>query len=121
MASRMMAVILVCALLTWTPEAARVVGKKRGDDQVAVAGHVNNPADSGNIVGSVLQWEHQQRELIVGRRPRLVSFTRLNDVAPPSVAVAGDGGGTNKREVPGGPDPIHHPDVAPPTSSSSNP
>ncbi|KAK3130555.1 hypothetical protein QOZ80_6BG0495030 [Eleusine coracana subsp. coracana] len=119
MASRM-AVILVYALLTcWTPEAARVVGKKRGDDQVAVAGHVNNAADSGNIVGSV-QWEHQQRELI-GRRPRLVSFTRLNDVAPPSVAVAGDGGGTNKREVPGGPDPIHHPDVTPPTSSSSNP
>lgn len=110
MASRMaaaavIAAFMVCALLTCAPaEAARAVEKKRGK-QVAVAGRVNAAGD--------VQWEQQQD--FIGHRPRLASFTR-HDVAPPS--VAGDAG-ANKREVPGGPDPIHHPGDSP--SSPADP
>jgi hypothetical protein len=113
MASRMAAaaVIVVWALLTWTPEAARLLGK-RSEVALAVAGHAN--AAYGGITGNV-HWKQQQRELfIIGRRPRLASFTR-RDVAPPAVG----GAGGRKREVPGGPDPIHHPDLLP--ASPANP
>jgi hypothetical protein len=102
------AVIVIWALLAWTPEAARLLGK-RGEVALAVAGRAN-AAYGGGITGNV-HWEQQQqqRELfIIGRRPRLASFKR-RDVAPPAV---GGAGGT-KREVPGGPDPIHHPDLSP--------
>ncbi|TVU08701.1 hypothetical protein EJB05_42113, partial [Eragrostis curvula] len=108
MASRRIAAVvtaafLVCALLTWTPEAARM--GNRGE--VAVAG-VN--ANDGGIRGNA------QRSEFIGHRPRLASFTRRDDVAPPSVRD-----GSSKREVPGGPDPIHHPGDGIPPSSSANP
>ncbi|CAL5048094.1 unnamed protein product [Urochloa decumbens] len=95
-------VFMVCAILASTPEAARM-GRQRGEFAVAgVAG-----VDGG---GNVRYWE--QRRGLVGRRPRLASFTRRDGVA------GGEDGGS-KREVPSGPDPIHHGGVAP--SSSAEP
>ncbi|CAN6216698.1 unnamed protein product [Urochloa humidicola] len=109
------AVLLVCALLAWTPEAARMGRLHRGE--VAVA-----PVAGGGVVGSsgnVRYWE-QQRGLVVGHRPRLASFTQRDGVAQPNNGmVAGEDGGS-KREVPSGPDPIHHGGVAP-SSSSADP
>ena len=104
-----MAALLFCALFaswTTTSEAARM-GRQTGDE-LAVAAPVNGGGGGGSG-NNVAYWErererHQQRGLIVGRRPRLASFTPRDD-----------GAGGNKREVPSGPDPIHHGD-APPTS-----
>ncbi|CAN6163844.1 unnamed protein product [Urochloa humidicola] len=105
------AVLLVCALLAWTPEAARMGLQMRGEVAVAPVGGVGS--------GNVRYWE-QQRGLVVGRRPRLASFTRRDGVAQPNNGqVAGENGGS-KREVPSGPDPIHHGGVAP-SSSSADP
>ncbi|CAN6169800.1 unnamed protein product [Urochloa humidicola] len=106
------AVLLVCALLAWTPEASRM-GLQRGE--VAVAPVTGGGVGSGNV-----PYLEQQRGLVVGRRPRLASFTRRDGVAQPNNGqVAGENGGS-KREVPSGPDPIHHGGVAP-SSSSADP
>ncbi|XP_066375007.1 CLAVATA3/ESR (CLE)-related protein 2-B-like [Miscanthus floridulus] len=109
MASRMatvaMAAFLFCALFaswTTTAEAARM-GRQTTGDVVAVAAAVNG---GGGGSGNVAYWERQQRGLVVGRRPTLASFTPRDD-----------GAGGNKREVPSGPDPIHHGD-APLTSAA---
>ncbi|RLM54548.1 CLAVATA3/ESR (CLE)-related protein ESR1-like [Panicum miliaceum] len=95
------AVFLVCTIMAWTPEAGRM--GQRGE-VVAAAG-----VDGGGGSGNVPYWEQQQQEFI-GRRPRLASFTRRDGVALPNgqVAAGGEDGGS-KREVPSGPDPIHHP------------
>ncbi|CAD6339306.1 unnamed protein product [Miscanthus lutarioriparius] len=109
MASRMatvaMAAFLFCALFaswTTTSEAARMRRQTTGDE-VAVAAAVNG---GGGGSGNVAYWERQQRGLVVGRLPRLASFTPRDD-----------GAGGNKREVPSGPDPKHHGD-APLTSAA---
>lgn len=118
MASRMataaMAAFLFCALLaswTTTSEAARIMGRQTGDEVVGVAAGAGNGGGGGS--GNVHYWEReirQQRGLgLVGRRPRLASFTPRD-----GGAAVGD----NKREVPSGPDPIHHGD-APPTSAAA--
>ncbi|CAL5038828.1 unnamed protein product [Urochloa decumbens] len=101
-------VFTVCAILASTPEAARM-GRQRGE--VAVAG-------GGVGSGNVRYWE--QRRGLVGRRPRLASFTRRDGVAQQNngqVLAGGEDGGS-KREVPSGPDPIHHGGVAPSSSSA---
>ncbi|CAN6201438.1 unnamed protein product [Urochloa humidicola] len=112
MATVAAAVFMVCAILASTPEAARM-GMQRGE--VAVAGRV----DGGGVgSGNVRYWE--QRRGFVGRRPRLASFTRRDGVVQPNNGqVAGGEDGGSKREVPSGPDPIHHGGVAP--SSSAGP
>ena len=98
-------VFLVCAILAWTPEAARM--GQRGE-VVAAAG-----VDGGGGSGNVRYWEQkqQQQQGFIGHRPRLASFTRRDGVALPNGPVAAGGGedGGSKREVPSGPDPIHHP------------
>ncbi|OEL38047.1 hypothetical protein BAE44_0000934 [Dichanthelium oligosanthes] len=61
--------------------------------------------DGGGSGGNVHNWEQPQGFL--GRRPRLASFTRRDGVALTNGQVAVEDGGS-KREVPSGPDPIHH-------------
>ena len=98
------AVFLVCAILASTPEAARM--GKRGEIVAAVG------ADGGGGTGNnVRYWEQQQQPGFIGQRPRLASFTRRDGVALQNgqvVAAGGEDAGS-KREVPSGPDPIHHP------------
>lgn len=107
------AVLLVCAILAWTPEAARM--GRRGD--VAVAGVDGGGGDSGNV----RYWEWEQQRGFVGRRPRLASFTRRDGVALPNGQAAGGEDGGSKREVPSGPDPIHHGGVAPSSAAPTTP
>jgi hypothetical protein len=103
------AVILVCAILAWTPEAARM--GRRGVD--------GGGSGSGNV-RYLGEWEPQQQRF-VGRRPRLASFTQRDGVALPNNGQVAGGGGGSKREVPSGPDPIHHGGLAPSSASPATP
>ena len=60
------------------------MGRQTTGDEVAVAAAVNG---GGGGSGNVAYWERQQRGLVVGRLPRLASFTPRDD-----------GAGGNKRE-----------------------
>ncbi|KAF7096648.1 hypothetical protein CFC21_098556 [Triticum aestivum] len=103
MASLRMAVLLflVCTLgVARKMEAARMM--QRGEVVVG------NGGDGGRNA--------LQHGFVDGHRPRPVaSLTMGDDVveAPSSQAAGGDGA---KREVPGGPDPIHHHGSIPPNS-----
>ncbi|KAF7102316.1 hypothetical protein CFC21_103473 [Triticum aestivum] len=105
MASSRVAVLLflVCTLgVARKMEAARMMHKGE-----VVLGNGGGGGGGGNAL---------QHGLVDGHRPRHVaSFTTGDDVveAPSSQAAGGDGA---KREVPGGPDPIHHHGSVPPTS-----
>ncbi|KAM3211785.1 hypothetical protein ACQJBY_065104 [Aegilops geniculata] len=104
MASLRMAVLLflVCTLgVARKMEAARMMQK--GDVVVG-----NGGGGGGNAL--------QHGLVDDGHRPRPVaSFTMGDNVVetPSSQAAGGDGA---DREVPGGPDPIHHHGSVPPTS-----
>ncbi|KAJ1259417.1 hypothetical protein BS78_10G153500 [Paspalum vaginatum] len=91
--------LVVCLILSSTLEAARMVGQR---GEVAVAG-----VNGGGGRGNVRYLEQPQQQGFIGRRPRLVSFTRRGGVALPNGQDAGEDGGY-KREVPSGPDPKHH-------------
>ncbi|KAF8760474.1 hypothetical protein HU200_010096 [Digitaria exilis] len=96
---------LVCAVLAMTAESTRM--GQRGE--LPVAGDDAGGGDSGNV----RYWGQPQGFL--GRRPRLASFTRRD-----GVAVSGENGGS-KREVPSGPDPIHHGGEAPSSAAPTMP
>jgi hypothetical protein len=109
------AVLLVCAILSWTPEAARMV--PRGE--FGVTGIDGGGDGSGNV--RYWESEQQQQKGFIGSRPRLAPFTRRDGVAPPNNGqVAGEDGGS-KREVPGGADPIHHGGMTPSPAAPTTP
>lgn len=113
MATVAMAALLFCTLFaSWTTSEAARMGRQTGDEVAVAAAGNGGGGGSGNNV-NYWEWERQQRGLIVGRRPRLASFSTPRDDG------AGEVGGY-KREVPSGPDPIHHGD-APPTSTAAAP
>ncbi|KAF0932000.1 hypothetical protein E2562_007810 [Oryza meyeriana var. granulata] len=98
-AAVVMMLFLACALdRAWTPAgAARMV--QRGEVAVVVA---NGGGGGEGNNGAQQQWKE-----FTGPRPRTAVFKRRDAVAPPSSSsdetdVHGD------REVPSGPDPIHH-------------
>jgi hypothetical protein len=95
--SRTTVVVAVLLFLVCTLGEAR----KKGAGRTMLRGEV--------MVGNGGGGDNAPPHGFVGHRPRLVASFRRRDQevgAPSSQATAGVEGG--KREVPGGPDPIHH-------------